>query len=322
MISIVIPTYNGGKYICQTIKSALNQTLTDVEILVIDDGSDENLSELLAPYSGSIQYIYKERSGPAASRNLGIKLSRGTYIAFLDHDDLWHPDKLRIQAGIMDDNPQCALVYCYPTLIDAEGKTIHNEGPSHFPSGNVALDFFKGNRITTFSSALIRKSVFDITGLLDESPEVMTCDDYDMWLRISDVSEVIFAPGDLVHYRIHSGNLVKNYDQNLRAHIFVLEKFFRSSVRLKQLPAPLVRKTLRENKYKKYCYFAFIYYYAQGGERKARKLFLEALRLQPYALSLMPYLLICHMPMGFRTFARKIKSLFSPQSLVKNTAVE
>jgi glycosyltransferase involved in cell wall biosynthesis len=322
MISIIIPTYNGGKYICQTIESALNQTFTDVEILVIDDGSDESLSELLAQYSGRIQYIYKERSGPAASRNLGIKLSRGAYLAFLDHDDLWHPDKLKIQAGIMADNPQCALVYSYPVLIDAEGKKIPNEGPSHFPSGSVVLDFLLKNRITTFSAVLVRKSVFDLTGLLDESPEVMTCDDYDMWLRISDVSEVIFAQGDLVYYRIHSGNLVKSYDQNLRAHMCILEKFLKSSVRLKQLPATLVRAIVRENRYEKYCYFAFIYFYRQGGERQARKLFLEALRLKPYMLSLAAYLSICYLPTGFRNFSRKIKCLFLPQSMAKNTVVE
>lgn len=314
-VSVIIPTYNGGKYICQTIESVLNQSFTDIEILVVDDGSDECLSDLLSPYSKQIQYIYNKRSGPAASRNIGIRMSRGTYIALLDHDDLWHPDKLKVQVDILDKNPHCALVYCYPTLIDADGKTIPNEGPSVFPRGNVILDFLQSNRITTFSATLIRRSILDTTGLLDESPEVMTCDDYDMWLRIADISEVLFSPGDLVHYRIHAGNLLKNYDQNLEAHLFVIRKTLADSVRLKLLPTTLVRKVSRENLYSKYRYFALVHYYGHGGVKKARRLFWKVICLKPFVLSNIAYLLICNLPNSLRIYARRNKQRGGDRSL-------
>lgn len=309
-VSVIIPTYNGGRYLCQTIESALAQTFQDIEILVIDDASDQDIASLLRPYKERVQYVRKERSGPAASRNFGIKLARGEYLAFLDHDDLWHPDKLQAQVRALDERPQCALAYCYPILIDGEGKPISNEKPSSFPSGDVTLDFLGANRITTFSATLIRKSILEKTGFLDEAPEMTTADDYDMWLRISDVAEIVFVPGDLVSYRIHAGNLLKNYDQNLRAHIYVLDKFVKRSAKLERGLQEKANEIVLTNKFNKITHFAFVYYYRIGGERKARTLFGEAWRMKPFHLRHLIYWGICGMPVQVRAGLRMIKSLW------------
>lgn len=305
-VSVIIPTYNGRNYVCQAIDSVLDQTYTDYEILVIDDGSDEDITPLLAKYGDRVQYFYKSNSGPADTRNFGLKRSKGKYISFLDHDDLWHPDKLKVQAEILDHNPDCSLVYCYPSLIDADGRKIPSERPSHFPSGRVFLDFLRRNRITTFSASLIRRDIFDVVGLLDDSPCVTICEDYDLWLRIADVSEVLFTPEDLVLYRVHPGNLVRNYDTNLNSHLYVLNKALAASATLKKLPGKEVAKIKREHLYNKLLQFAFVHYYKTGDSRKARDLFSKSLLAKPYDLKPVPYLILSCLP-PVRELLRKLK---------------
>jgi glycosyltransferase involved in cell wall biosynthesis len=304
-VSVIIPTHNGAKYICQTIESALAQTFVPLEVLVIDDGSNEGVAELLAPFGRQIRYVYIARAGPAAARNIGIKLSKGKYIALLDHDDVWHRENLRCQVDVLERLPQCSLVYSYPTLIDASGNEIDNKAPSYFPTGNVVLEFLQQNRITTFSATLIRRSVFDSVGLLDESPQVMTCDDYDMWLRISDVSEVQYVPGNLVQYRMHDGNLIRHGEQNVDAHSYVVEKAMANSVRLKPLPERLVKRCARKSVYGRCRHFALFYLYQMRDPTIARKLFWKAWKLEPFVFSNLRFLVLCSVPAGLRIRAAK-----------------
>ncbi|ADN78359.1 glycosyltransferase family 2 protein [Geobacter sulfurreducens] len=309
-VSVIIPTYNGGKYICQTINSILSQEYLDYEILVVDDGSEEDMLAILSSFGDKIKYVHKKRSGPADTRNYGIRLSVGEYIAFLDHDDIWWPNKLKVQVDIMDSNPNCSLVYSYPELIDADGNKIINEPPSYFPSGNVFYDFIKYNRITTFSATLIRRSIFEQTGLLDDSPEVLTCDDYDLWLRIADISEVIYSPGRLVQYRIHPGNLVKNYDQNLKAHIYVLNKALNNSLSINTISISEVAKYKSCNMHKAYKYFASIYYW-NGDIIKAKELYAKAIKIKYNDIISVYYFILCHLPNKFLSFVRAIKQKIS-----------
>lgn len=311
-VSVIIPTYNGSKYLAKTIESVINQTFKDIEIIVVDDGSDECLFPVLSLFSQQIRYIRIERSGPAAARNIGIKLAKGEYISLLDHDDLWHRDKLKVQVEILENNSQCSLVYCYPGLIDAEGNIIKNQAPSEYPSGNVFIDFVIKNRITTFSATLIRKNIFNVIGFLDESSEAMTCDDYDIYLRISDVSKVHFSPSDLVSYRLHPGNLLKNYDQYLRAELFVLKKVLRYSVTIKELSATQVNNIMQEHLYKTYTNFAFKHYYSLGGKLKARDMFWKLIFLKPYVMKNFIYLMVCYLPDNILFYLRRLKhKLFS-----------
>lgn len=294
-ISVIIPTYNGGRYIGKTIESALNQTFQDIEVIIVDDGSTENLNPILRPYIGKIKYVYIRNQGPAAARNIGIKLSRGDFIALLDHDDVWAPNYLQQMMDILENNPTCSLVYSYPKLIDSEDQIINHKSPSYFPSGKVFLDFLKQNRITTFSATLIRKNIFDIVGLLDEKPEVMTCDDYDIWLKIADKSEVIFCPYANIYYRIHDKNLVGNYEKNFKAHLYV---FWRALFNLKSvIDIPLIDlfKILNYHLYHKYSLIAYRYYYDEN-YYKARNLLFKCLILKPLNLKNWLYLFISILP--------------------------
>ena len=97
LVSVVIPTYNCGKYICDAVKSVLSQTYKNIEIIIVDDGSTDNTKEALRSYvyNKQIRYIYQKNKGPAASRNLGVEKAEGDFIAFLDADDLWNEKKLK-----------------------------------------------------------------------------------------------------------------------------------------------------------------------------------------------------------------------------------
>ena len=110
-ISVIIHTYNNEKFIGETIESVLSQTYKDYEIIVIDDGSTDNTRAALLPYMDKIRYHYKENGGIASAKNAGIKLSKAKFIAFFDHDDLWVPDKLKMQMEYFNKNPQAGLVY-------------------------------------------------------------------------------------------------------------------------------------------------------------------------------------------------------------------
>jgi GT2 family glycosyltransferase len=169
------------------------------------------------------------------------------------------------------------------------------------------MDFLYRSWITTFSCTLIRRSAFDKVGLLDERREVMCCDDYDLWLRIAETSKILFGSDDFVYYRMHAGNLIKNYDQYLAAHLFVLGKALANSASLTGVPKSEIRATIQKNLYRKYRYFAFIHYYKTGDIKKARHLFWRAISLKPYMLNNAPYLLICCLPANLRVFLKKIK---------------
>ena len=109
-VSVAIPTYNRAHYICETIDSVLVQTYKDYEIIVVDDGSTDNTREILKRYGGKIKYFYQANQGQASAWNYAVSQSSGEYIAFLDDDDLWFPEKLERQVEVLDKNPDLGFV--------------------------------------------------------------------------------------------------------------------------------------------------------------------------------------------------------------------
>lgn len=296
LVSVIIPTFNGSLYLLETVESALRQTYSPVEVIVVDDGSTEDIASVLQPVRSSIHYVRVQNGGPAAARNHGLRLSTGKYIAFLDHDDVWDDWKIAAQADLLRDNPRCGLVYSFHKLIDGAGNHIETREPDNPPSGSVLLQFALKNRITTFSATLFRRSVFDDIGFLNESRTVMTADDYDIYLRVAEKYEVLYVTGRPISYRLHAGNLAKNYSLNYSATVAVLEdclgrnrtgpdpKFFEE---LKSaVTANLKRETAR---------YAYCLYYA-GDRGNAGKLFRKAFLLDPRKLNYLGRHILCRLP--------------------------
>jgi len=310
LVSIIIPTYNGSKYLAQTIESALNQTFKNIEIIVVDDGSTEDIKRVVNPFIDKICFIRQENSGPAAARIRGVEESKGEFISFLDHDDLWAFDKIERQVALFKNDSCCGLVYCYPCLIDQKGQRIPNEAPSLFPTGDVFEDFLQRNRITTFSATMIKRSAYNTVGGLDANAKLITCDDYDLWLKIAAQFRVLFSPGELAFYRIHPDNLVKNYELNLNAHLQVIEKCQRNIlINFNSFKKKRCKKFINENLFATYRKFAFIFYYKHQAEANilSRKFFKKALVFQPINWECLFYYCMTFLPcVILRKILRKI----------------
>ena len=119
--SVIIPTYNRGKYICQAIESVFQQTTKDIEVIVVDDGSTDNTKEVIRPYLKNIKYISAENGGAAHARNIGMEAATGEYIAFLDSDDLYYPYKIKLQTDVLDKFPDIAMVCTEASAFNEAG---------------------------------------------------------------------------------------------------------------------------------------------------------------------------------------------------------
>ncbi|HEO64049.1 MAG TPA: glycosyltransferase family 2 protein [Candidatus Omnitrophica bacterium] len=180
-VSVIIPAFNRVDFLKKAIESVLSQTYKDFELIIIDDGSEDDTPEMVSGFKDKIVYIKQKRQGPAAARNAGIKASKGRYIAFLDSDDWWDKEKLSIQVNEMDKNPNYAVSHTEEKWYK-DGK-IFNQKRVHKKFHGYIFDKCLPLCVVSMSTALIKRELFNDTGLFDES--LPCCEDYDFWLRVS-----------------------------------------------------------------------------------------------------------------------------------------
>jgi glycosyltransferase involved in cell wall biosynthesis len=189
-VSVIIPAFNSEPFIKRTIDSILAQTYSDYEIIVVDDGSTDNTSEVVSNYGSKVNYIYQKNSGTGAARNTGIAAAHGNWIAFLDHDDEWLPEKLLSQMELVGRNPD--LKWCATNRYQSDGsrcvavgntKTIKKNLGSKDYFENYFEAAFKGLCPVITSTMLIHREVFNELGVFD--PCLVRCDDLDLWWRIT-----------------------------------------------------------------------------------------------------------------------------------------
>lgn len=208
-VSVILPCFNSVKFLDETINSILNQTFDNLTIIAIDDGSTDNTRELLDRYSNYLSvYIHTQyaNKGVAASMNLGLKHVESDLIAFIDHDDIWYPDKIRRQVEVFEQNNDVDLVYTNGDVIDDSGKIQYKIlGPLHSETNNVEkllLDCY----IKSCSTVMITKRIIDKIGIFNES---LLPADHDMWLRLQENSKFYYINDSLMGYRIHSGQSIQ-----------------------------------------------------------------------------------------------------------------
>ncbi len=211
MISIIIPTYNRCAYLFRAIESVLSQTYQDFELLIIDDGStdetEKNVINLIKE-NKKIKYIKTPNRGVSAARNLGIHISTGELISFLDSDDEWLPDKLKIQIDFLQNNQDLNLVHGEEIWI-RKGKRV-NQKKIHKKGGGDIFSQCLDLCAISPSTVLIRKELFHEVGYFREDFPV--CEDYDLWLRIASRYQVGFIPSPLIlKYGGHVGQLSSKY---------------------------------------------------------------------------------------------------------------
>ncbi len=245
LISVVIPTYNYGHFVTGAVESALAQTYPDREILVVDDGSTDDTRDRLSPFEGRIRYIHQENRGLSAARNTGIRAAQGALIAFLDSDDLWHPEKLAVQARYLADHPEV-------TLLASDHRDMHTSevGEVDWPCVDEsraieahAVPFEElviGSRFGP-CGVVARKWCFDEVGLFDET--LRSAEDLDMWIRIASRFPVVKLDFPLWVYRQHGANMHKVTERMELNTLRMLDKVFYGPEPLSRSPS-LRRKAL------------------------------------------------------------------------------
>ena len=225
-VSVVIPAYNAMKYLPATVESVLQQTFTDFEVLIINDGSSDNILEWTTQITDPrVRVISQENKGLSGARNTGINNSSGEYIAFIDADDLWLPSKLEKQVKSLDNNPQAGLVYTWTAWTDETGKPTGVIVASDI-EGYVWEQMVVNDKISNGSSAMVRRICFDKVGLFDT--ELTSSEDRDMWIRLAAHYHFAVVKEPLTLYRRHSQSMSKNRPKMLKNIRRVFEKTFES----------------------------------------------------------------------------------------------
>ena len=224
-VSVIIPTYRHPEYVLKAIESVFSQTYTDHEVIVINDGSPDNTGELLKPLSdsGRIQYIEQSNAGQAAARNRGITEAKGEFVAFLDDDDSWPPDKLAWQIEVLENSPQAVVVYGYAEIRC--GNHRGRQPASTGPSGNIFSQFAQNGYIRSPGQTLIRRDHLVRIGGFDST--LWGVDDWDLWLRLTALGEFIYEDRLALIYLEHENNATLKFHKMFKNAKKVRCKHFR-----------------------------------------------------------------------------------------------
>jgi glycosyltransferase involved in cell wall biosynthesis len=227
-VSVVIPAYNAAAFLTQTLEAVRRQTVPNVETIVVDDGSADDTAAVaqtfLSQHGMRGQVIRQQNKGIAAARNAGIRAASGRYIALLDHDDLWYPDKLSAVLQTFDSQPGADLV-CHDENITRDGEIVR---VSHrrAPAGELYDALLLGGNFLSPSATTFRRDAALALGGFDERPEYQTVEDYDFWLRFSRTGRMVFLNQVLGEYvlveRAASRRIVAHHvalERMLRAHL-------------------------------------------------------------------------------------------------------
>jgi len=181
MVSVIIPTFNRAPALKKAIDSVFSQDFKDFELIIIDDGSEDDTADLVASLNGRLRYIKQQNKGPASARNAGIKTSKGDFIAFLDSDDWWDREKLALQIEVMRQNPKYLISHTQE--IWYRNGELLNQKKKHKKFHDYIFDKCLSLCVVSMSTVMARRQLFDVVGLFDE--ELPCCEDYDFWLRAS-----------------------------------------------------------------------------------------------------------------------------------------
>ena len=227
VVSVVMPVYNVQDYLSSAVFSVLKQTFQDFELILVDDGSTDTsnlICQVMAENDARIRVIWQRNRGLAGARNTGIRVSKGQYIAFLDSDDLWHPEKLNKHVKFLNEKPDVGVRYSASEFIDAEG---HGIGLSQKPKCQDvnAKDVFLRNPIGNGSAPVIRKATlaeiaFKVDGSVQFFNEVLRqSEDIECWMRIITTTNWKFAGIDqaLTYYRVNDNGLSANIDKQFQS---------------------------------------------------------------------------------------------------------
>jgi len=228
LISVIMPCFNGKKYLREAIESVRQQTYSHVELIVVDDGSTDGSQDILREYGEQITVIKQENQGPYPARNLGLQHAQGEFAAFLDADDYWRADCLELLHKALA-NSNAALAYCGWQNIGLPGKRGAPYIPPNYEAGNKAEQFLRAAAPWPIHAALVRRSALEEVGGFDL--QWPTCMDYDLWLRLGLTRLIVRVEDVLAFYRHHNeGQITSKQWRQAKNSWLVKKKFVESNL--------------------------------------------------------------------------------------------
>lgn len=330
-VSVVIPTYNNAGFIIRTIQSVFDQTYSNYEIIIIDDGSTDNTKQVLSPVMHKVKYYAQRNQGQSAARNKGIQKAKGNFIAFLDDDDLWHQDNLKIKLDILKKHPEIGAVFSDFRLFNKNSFITPTSPLEYYKSlkrykkdvavifkergrmrlndhleveyfyGNIFDDLFLGNFILT-STFVARKKVADKIGWF--KPDIRTQEDYEFYLRFSKKYPMAFVNEKLVDYRRSDNQLTgHSYIESItKSVVSIIDQYRDDFCKRKKT------KIFNRRKAGSLVRLSEVYL-VKGLKSEARNIISEGIRLNPCLMKNYLNLIVSFMPVRLLNFLRKKKNL-------------
>jgi hypothetical protein len=213
MVSVVVPAYNAERWIARTLRSAQTQTYRNLEVIVVDDGSTDNTASLVGAAAAGdprIRFVQQVNGGHSSARNAGIRLARGPFVAPLDADDLWHPQKIELQMIEMENTgSRVGVVYTWCSTIDEDDRVLRRSATSSTFSGRVYETLIAASFIACGSIMLLRRSLLEEVGGYNEA--LKAAEDLELCLRLAERCEFRAVPLYLTGYRITPGGASSDY---------------------------------------------------------------------------------------------------------------
>jgi len=290
LVSVVIPAYNASQYIKEAVDSVLAQTYNAIQIIVVDDGSQDGTKNVLEDYilNDTIKYYYQDNQGPGAARNYGIKKSTGEYICFLDSDDIILPESIEKKVNLLDRNKDIQMVFTDLYAFDASSEenpeaylkshdfiqlfcdaVVFQDDPYYFFNKKYIDSAIKYNPFIQTSTVMIKKDVIDRVGFFDT--ELKAAEDIDLWFRICQVGEIGFINEPLSRWNKYRNGLTKDVFGFLRDSIKYYESLLLKT-NLNSVSITLLKKKISQ------FYFDLGYsYFERGDLNNSRQYFVKSI---------------------------------------------
>lgn len=223
VVSVVTPTYNRAGFLPTAVSSVLAQTMHDIELIIVDDGSVDDTRTVLEPFltDHRIRYFYQENQGQSRARNFALEKANGEFVAFLDSDDAWSPEKLEKQLAIFQSDPGIDVVHGDEAIIDEHGDVVSLDNMKRH-SGRITRQLLADNSVS-ITTALVKRRCFEEMGGFDASLEV--ADDYELWLRFSARYWFHYEPGIVACYRVMADQISTDKRRRFSANERIINEF-------------------------------------------------------------------------------------------------
>lgn len=316
IVSVIIPAYNAAKTLLETIHSVQQQTCSDIELIVINDGSTDNTLEILAAIDDPRLKVFSyENGGLPVARNRGIERATGKYLSFIDADDLWTPNKLEAQLAALEQHPEAGVAYSWTAFIDENSNFLYAWEPIYY-QGNVYPDLLIENFISSGSNILVKRQIVDAAGQFD--PSLKSAEDWDYYVRLAALCPFALVPEYQISYRRSSQSMTSKIDVMEANALRVIDRNFKAAPPELQ---PLKQQSLARA-YRFYCMLCLAHVSSNAGVKQATQKLSQSIQFYPKILLqrrtqrlLLKLLLLNIIPYQFATrLSRFLAKLFPDAS--------